>query len=203
MPLDEAMGQIKGIFYARFMDDWVVLTTSKTALRKAIKKTHKILNDLHFTVHPSKTYIGKISHGFNFLGYYFDDNVILPSRETIRRMSERATALYEETHNPSPRGRPSRRVHKRDISNYDVNEAPPSNSFFKRQRTMFSELASQLGSHSCVLRQYIKKWAGWLKSGLADTLIKFEHSIMMHLPDLYDVWMNASSDVLMFDVVQF
>ncbi len=30
MPLDKAMGQIKGIFYARYMDDWIVLTNGLT-----------------------------------------------------------------------------------------------------------------------------------------------------------------------------
>ncbi len=62
-------------------------------LRKVIKKTHHIMKDLKLHLHPTKTYIGKISHGFNFLGYYMDDKTLLPSSETIRRMSERATAL--------------------------------------------------------------------------------------------------------------
>jgi hypothetical protein len=66
------------------MDDWVVLTNSKTALRKVVKITHGVLNALKFYLHPKKTYIGKISHGFNFLGYYMDDQKILPSQETIR-----------------------------------------------------------------------------------------------------------------------
>lgn len=61
------------MFYARFMDDWIVLTKSKTALRKVIKRTHQIVNSQKLHLHPMKTYIGKIRHGFNFLGYYFDD----------------------------------------------------------------------------------------------------------------------------------
>jgi retron-type reverse transcriptase len=44
MPLDQEIGRIKDVFYARFMDDWVVLTKSKTALRKVIKLTHQIVN---------------------------------------------------------------------------------------------------------------------------------------------------------------
>lgn len=95
IPLDKAMGQISGIFYARFMDDWAVLTKSKSALRKIVKITHAVVNALKFQLHPLKTYIGKISHGFNFLAYYMDNQKILPSKETIRRFHERATALYE------------------------------------------------------------------------------------------------------------
>jgi hypothetical protein len=46
-------------------------------------------------LHPCKTYIGKISHGFNFLAYYMDNQKILLSKETIRRFYKRAAALYE------------------------------------------------------------------------------------------------------------
>lgn len=98
LPLDKAMEQVRDIFYARFMDEWVILTKSKTALRKVVKIIHTILNALDFQLHPSKTYIGKISRGFNFLGYYMDSQKILPSRETIRRFHDRATALYEQPH---------------------------------------------------------------------------------------------------------
>jgi len=84
------------MFYARYMDDWVVLTQSKTQLRKVVKKTYKIMEDLKLSLHPTKTYIGKITKGFNFLGYYMDGTVLLPSTETIRRMTEKASALYEQ-----------------------------------------------------------------------------------------------------------
>lgn len=81
IPMDKAIGQIKNVFYARYMDDWVVLTKSKTALRKVVKITHEVINCLQLQLHPSKTYIGKISHGLNFLGYYMDDQNILPSKK--------------------------------------------------------------------------------------------------------------------------
>jgi hypothetical protein len=90
IPLDQAMGKIKGIFYARFQDDWVILTKSKSALRKVVRITHQVVQALKFQLHPKKTYIGKISHGFNFLGYYFDHEKILPSQETIRRYVKKA-----------------------------------------------------------------------------------------------------------------
>ena len=95
IPMDKAIGRIKGVFYARFMDDWVMLTKSKTALRKVVKSTHKVVNSLKFELHLAKTYIGRISKGFNFLGFYMDDQNILPSKETIKRFLTRATALYE------------------------------------------------------------------------------------------------------------
>ncbi len=116
IPLDLAMGAIKNIFYARYMDDWVVLTNSKTALRKVVKKTHEVMHDLKFKLHPTKTYIGRITHGFNFLSYYMDDTKLLPSKETIRRFHERMGALYEQSATEKPRRR--HKNAERDISNY-------------------------------------------------------------------------------------
>lgn len=81
IPLDEAMSQVKGIFYTRYLDDWVVLTSSKSALHKIVKLTHEVANTLKFQLHPCKTYIGKISHGFNFLAYYIGNQKILPFKE--------------------------------------------------------------------------------------------------------------------------
>ncbi len=110
------------------MDDWVVLTKSKTALRKVIKVTHLIMNSQKLHLHPMKTYIGKISHGFNFLAYYFDDQKILPSQETIRRFHERALALYEH---PPKTGSYKKAASGRDISLYQVNEAAPRMTILK------------------------------------------------------------------------
>jgi hypothetical protein len=88
IPLDLAMEKISNTFYCRFMDDWLVLTKSKTALRKVVKITHKVLADLKLRLHPTKTYIGKISKGFNFLAYYMDDQKILPSRPSSHNPSK-------------------------------------------------------------------------------------------------------------------
>lgn len=56
MPLDQEMGRIKDVFYARFMDNWVVLTESKTDLRKVIKLTHQVVNSQKLHLHPIKTF---------------------------------------------------------------------------------------------------------------------------------------------------
>ena len=42
-PLDYAMTEIKGVFYARYMDDWVVLCKTRHQLRKVIKRTYQVL----------------------------------------------------------------------------------------------------------------------------------------------------------------
>ena len=194
MPLDQAMEK-RGhhIFYGRYMDDWVVLTHTKTALRKIIKETHRILKELRFTMHPTKTYIGKISHGFNFLGYYMDDKKILPSKETIRRYEERATALYE--HGPvakkGSRKSKNRRRHKtahgRDISEYHVNEEPPQECEwvnFKHNR--INDMPGNPRSVRTLgqLRVYLSRWARWLAIGLGEVQTFFMECLQRHMPTL-------------------
>ena len=70
-PLDDAMTNT-GLFYARFMDDWVVLAPSRGPLRGAIKQANQVLESLKVEKHPDKTFIGRVAHGFEFMGYRFD-----------------------------------------------------------------------------------------------------------------------------------
>ena len=189
MPLDKAMGQINGIFYARFMDDWVVLTKSKSALRKIVKITHEVVNALKLKLHPMKTYIGKISHGFNFLAYYMDHQKLLPSLETIRRFHERATALYEQS---QPSRNLSRRYKKnsatcRDISLYQANEAAPTDGYFKNILTHLLDLAAKMPDALATSRRYVGQWARWLKLGLA-SIKAFESSVLTFLPSVSSCW---------------
>lgn len=67
--LDLAMEAIPGVYYARYMDDWVVLCKTRNQLRTIIKITHRILKTLQLELHPDKTYLGRIAKGFDFLGH--------------------------------------------------------------------------------------------------------------------------------------
>ena len=60
-----------GLFYIRFMDDWVVLSPTRWKLRRAIATVNRTLDDLKLRKHPDKTFIGRIAAGFDFLGYHF------------------------------------------------------------------------------------------------------------------------------------
>ena len=94
-PLDDRITET-GLFYARFMDDWVTLSPTRWKLRKAVKLTNQILADLHVEKHPDKTYIGKISKGFDFLGYSFTPQGLGVAQKTIDRHLERLDRLYEQ-----------------------------------------------------------------------------------------------------------
>jgi RNA-directed DNA polymerase len=65
-PLDSHM-EASGVFYTRFMDDWVALTKTRWQLRRGIKTTREILNALKVDIHPDKTFVGRVSREFTFL----------------------------------------------------------------------------------------------------------------------------------------
>jgi len=95
--LDTGMG--KHFTYARYMDDWVILTSKRGVLRRIVKKIYQIMMRSKFKLAKDKTYVGKISNGFNFLGYRFDGKSItcLPT-DTIRGFINKTTMLYELKH---------------------------------------------------------------------------------------------------------
>ncbi|MCP4157205.1 MAG: hypothetical protein GY757_56360, partial [bacterium] len=97
-PLDEAMEKT-GLFYARFMDDWVVLSPTRWKLRKAIKATNQVLTRLKVEKHPDKTFIGKLDRGFDFLGYRFGPRSpagLDVAQKTIENHVANITRLYEQ-----------------------------------------------------------------------------------------------------------
>ena len=94
-PLDEAMER-SGLFYARFMDDWIVIAPTRWKLRKAVKVVNEILAELKVEQHPDKTFIGRVERGFDFLGYSFEPGLLRIAEKTLRNMKERIARLYEQ-----------------------------------------------------------------------------------------------------------
>jgi len=68
-PLDDELRDLG--CYVRFMDDWILMVKTKQQLRKAIKRTHRVLKKLRLKMHPDKTYFGAEKKGFDFLGVHF------------------------------------------------------------------------------------------------------------------------------------
>ena len=102
--LDERMEQT-GLFYVRFMDDWVILAPSRWKLRKAVRIVNETLAELGVEQHPDKTFVGRIERGFTFLGYEFgplDDTenktagLTGVAPPTIERFARRVRQLYEQ-----------------------------------------------------------------------------------------------------------
>jgi RNA-directed DNA polymerase len=94
-PMDDAM-QDSGLFYVRFMDDWIVIAPSRWKLRKAVVKVNEILEGIKLEKHPDKTFIGRAERGFTFLGYYLTPWGLSVARETWNKMKKRIAQLYEQ-----------------------------------------------------------------------------------------------------------
>ncbi|WP_305418297.1 hypothetical protein [Photobacterium leiognathi] len=54
------------------MDDFIILTTSRWQLRR-VKKLNQFFEKFSFII-PDKTFIGKIAKGFDWLGFWFNQN---------------------------------------------------------------------------------------------------------------------------------
>src|ERR1700758_1251816 len=67
-PFDREMRR-KGYQLTRFADDWVVTCQSATEARAAIDAAFRILSELSVELHPQKTRVVHVRHGFEFLGY--------------------------------------------------------------------------------------------------------------------------------------
>ena len=71
--------QKHGFTYVRYIEDLVLMVKSKARLRKAIKVTQKALKPWGYQLHTNgKTFIGKITKGFDFCGFRLSyDKIIL------------------------------------------------------------------------------------------------------------------------------
>jgi len=94
-PLDD-MAEKNDFFYARFMDDWAIITTTRWKLKRAIASVNQILTDLKLEKSPEKTFIGKVCQGFDFLGYFLAPCVIRLSGQSLDKLSQRMARLYEQ-----------------------------------------------------------------------------------------------------------
>src|SRR5215470_17697410 len=59
----------KGYQLTRWADDWVITCESAAEARAAVAAARKILDQLGVQLHPDKTRIVHVQHGFEFLGY--------------------------------------------------------------------------------------------------------------------------------------
>ncbi len=85
-----------GLFYVRFMDDWLVIAPTRWKLRKAVRMVNTVLERLLLEKHPDKTFIGRAKRGFNFLGYHFSPDRLTVAICTLRRFVDRIARLYEQ-----------------------------------------------------------------------------------------------------------
>ena len=79
------------------MDDFVIMAQKRHPLRRAIKRVHEVLGRLGLCLHSSKRLIGKLSKGFDFLGYrVVPGRPLRSSAENNHRFAEKFRRLYEQ-----------------------------------------------------------------------------------------------------------
>jgi RNA-directed DNA polymerase len=90
-----------GCAYARFMNDWVALTRTRRQVlkvRQVVKNMHAIVHGLKLRLALKKTLIGRISKGFDFLGYRFGALGLTGlAQQTIDNHKQKLLLLYEQS----------------------------------------------------------------------------------------------------------
>jgi hypothetical protein len=98
-PLDHYIKETGAPYYARYMDDFVVIHRDKDFLRNIRKNIELFLNEkLSLKLNPKTTiYPGK--HGIDFCGYRIWPTHIRPQKSTVKRAKKRLrkfSAIYKD-----------------------------------------------------------------------------------------------------------
>ena len=95
LDLDQRLQKVD-VKYFRYMDDILILSSTKWKLREAIRVLNQTFNELKLEKHPDKTFMGRIEKGFDFLGYHFSPEGLSVAKKTIEKFLARAGRLYEQ-----------------------------------------------------------------------------------------------------------
>jgi len=92
-PFDQEM-RSRGFQLTRFADDWVITCHSEAEAHAAIAVALRILKELGVELHPQKTRVVHVQHGFEFLGYKIKRGKRLKLSSDKIRSTARSGALY-------------------------------------------------------------------------------------------------------------
>ena len=99
--LDAALTR-HGVWFVRYMDDILVLTATRWVLRRMVRLVHDTLRGLGLEIQPTKTFIGRIDKGFDFLGFRFSPHGVTVAPATWERFVEHTRRLYEQDRRAPP-----------------------------------------------------------------------------------------------------
>lgn len=94
--VDSYFAAQEGLFYTRYMDDFVLLTRTRWQVRRCIKRLHAFFNLSGFEAHPDKTQLGRIEHGFDWLGVWFTPEGTTIAPRALENYRTQRLRLYEQ-----------------------------------------------------------------------------------------------------------
>lgn len=71
--VDGGFERERGLFYVRYMDDFLFLSQRRWPVRRAVARLHQYFENTGFECHPDKTTVGRVEKGFDWLGVWFDE----------------------------------------------------------------------------------------------------------------------------------
>lgn len=86
----------EGMWYARYMDDFLLLTRTRRQLRSGIQRLHEFFDLGGFETHPDKTQLGRIERGFDWLGVWFVPTGPTIAPRALDNHRARRARLYEQ-----------------------------------------------------------------------------------------------------------
>ena len=87
--------KLKAKYYIRYVDDFVILHTSKTILQKHKEQIGKFLQTLKLDLHPDKCKIIPLSRGVSFLGFRVFYHYKLVRQRNLRKIHRRLKELLD------------------------------------------------------------------------------------------------------------
>ncbi|VEI77001.1 Retron-type reverse transcriptase [Serratia fonticola] len=94
--VDRYFAAQENVFYLRYMDDFVLLTRTRWQLRRCVKRMHEFFNLSGFETHPDKTQLGRIEHGFDWLGLWFTPTGTSIAPRALENYRAQRMRLYEQ-----------------------------------------------------------------------------------------------------------
>ena len=94
--IDEYYSVRENLMYMRYMDDFLFLARSRAKIRMVVKRLYDYFVAEGFIIHPDKTFIGRISKGFDWLGIDFGGQVPVISARSVEKYRKRRQVLERQ-----------------------------------------------------------------------------------------------------------
>jgi hypothetical protein len=79
-----------------FRRSWAAQAETRWKLKKAIRVLNRTFGDLKLAKHPDKTAMGRVTRGFDFLGYHLTPTGLSLAAQTLAHCAGKALRLYEQ-----------------------------------------------------------------------------------------------------------